>query len=1221
MNILGLSSRYNDIVADGNERLSDEPLKIGTKTDNDLSFIVNNQEQLKLTSSGANITIDEIQGGTDGKIEICGAELEGCGTIEGEWVQIPNPAVSTEVLPDGKPRVNFSSSISDFVILDNFFTNQDEINISFRVEKDAGTADEVAVGYYGNTPPLTFNDPSTAFSQYFGVKANLPFTDQSNTGNGDTTLSPVKLQPVAGSWSFADAGVYRIRFTLLDGKASWFVKPPDLREYRVSTCDISNPIFTGNWVPYVYSNSTGNITSNTHISRITEDVVIDGWDVNETFNHLNELANNEAVEQLPQVLKVVDSGTNDWKLERTNYEYTLPNRSGRLLTIEDIAADNQEINTEVLTLEIAENTTRISQAESDISGIQSDVVANANDITNLQSEDVSLSNRIDSNDTDITALQSEDVSLSNRIDSNEADIGELRDNPAPIVYEKPESNTPIEWDTQDKTATVSIEANGTIFADNPSTTANAYSVNIIDTEIYNYTLRTTLKDVDTGSIHFIGLFGAKVNPIPAFAFVDSGIGSAILQGGIHFMINHGSQPSIQYRTSQSLNTVIDDSSGAGDLEVAEDYLEFTITDSVITQVNKNGSPLVFTGANFTMDEKKYYFGYHDLNTTAGSIRIQAQIISKTLRSSVNTGSLNFLLSNLQTQVDNNDDNITVNATEIQELETAITEIEAGTETTDLTALNEAVFLEEPPSGFQKVEWEPSLATLGMTFIENTVSLVNSSTTPQSICSKTLLDFARYDYDILINCESAVGRTLRFGYVENGLLIDDYITLNTDFLPGNSQFGSELGDGMLARLFSPQGILYTVFNFSRTQGNFFDSIYGELVVGGDFLFSIRSGILLGVSKRDSASSPWIKFDFTVFAGGALADPKLRAVPQKNYRLWLSDDSANLSGFVVSVSYKTIEKDNNKIELKQEQVPDIRRSQFHDNSFGKESGEYIISEKNRLITMDTSMYPIYYDGPTQSNLLVSVELDPAAVESDYDVIIKHYGSNNTLTLQSGSIAIDPLENTINPWSTTTYRVMSKGEEGNTNDATMRKLYSDYNELSVCWSFKSNLDDGKNGDDFWLIPFNQEAKSFAHGAWSGRFYMPRRSVLRSFIVLGDNEAYNTFLTGNFRLSIYKEIANVYASSATGTDGSLVKETFIRGRNATFTATETNTKMYVLNGGFDPDNTYRSTDNVIGIVNMGEAAHIIPAGYTISVRASSFGGFDGNGVEFKGFMYYQYI
>ena len=38
MNILGLSSRYNDIVADGNERLSDDPLKIGTKTNNDLSF-------------------------------------------------------------------------------------------------------------------------------------------------------------------------------------------------------------------------------------------------------------------------------------------------------------------------------------------------------------------------------------------------------------------------------------------------------------------------------------------------------------------------------------------------------------------------------------------------------------------------------------------------------------------------------------------------------------------------------------------------------------------------------------------------------------------------------------------------------------------------------------------------------------------------------------------------------------------------------------------------------------------------------------------------------------------------------------------------------------------------------------------------------------------------------------------------------------------------------
>ena len=134
-------------------------------------------------------------------------------------------------------------------------------------------------------------------------------------------------------------------------------------------------------------------------------------------------------------------------------------------------------------------------------------------------------------------------------------------------------------------------------------------------------------------------------------------------------------------------------------------------------------------------------------------------------------------------------------------------------------------------------------------------------------------------------------------------------------------------------------------------------------------------------------------------------------------------------------------------------------------------------------------------------------------------------------------------------------------------------------------------------------------------------RGAVLRSLVVMGDTEAYNTFLIGNFRMFIYKEIADVYASSTTGTDGSLVKDTFIRGRNAVFTATETNTKMYILNNGFDPDNTNRSTANCIGIVNMGETSHIIPAGYTVSVGLGGFGGFDGSGVELKFYLNYQFI
>ena len=1025
MNILGLSSRYNDIVADGNERLSDDPLKIGTKTNNDLSFIVNNQEQLKITSSGANIQIDEIQGGTDGKIEICGAELEGCGTIEGEWVQIPNPNVSTEILPDGKPRVNFSAPIADFVMLDNSFTSADEINISFRVEKTvSGQFDEVGIGYYGNTPPLIFNDLKTAFLEYFGVRAQTPFTDQSNTGTGTTILNPQRLQPSVGGWNWVDPGVYRVRFTLLDGKASWYVKPPDKREYKVSTCDISDPSFTGNWLPYVYNSSTGNITSNTHISKDTEDVVIDGWDIHETFSHLNELANNESVEQLPKVLKVIDQETNDWKLNRKEYEYTLPERSGRLITVDDVAVN--DINTELLTLEVAENTSRISQNESDIKDLQGDVIANSNDITNLQTTKVTRG---------LEPVGSGVLSLG---------------------------------------------------------TADAANVQVIQ------------------------------NSVPALTIDSANI-----------------------TTNRTLTNLV--------------------------------------GGDYAFDN------------------------------AVQTNATNIATNAVEIKAKDAD---------ILDIQNSIAELEVGTgETVDLTSLNEAVFVEEPPRAYQKVQWYADYATFNMTFVDNVVTKA-SSTDKDSITSRTELDFLRYDYDILVNIQQVSGSLVHFGFIENELLIDDYLPNSVGWFQVNfKQNGSEWGDGFSARLCYPTatpGNRQLSLGFSRQDPSYSSTqTFDDLKAGQSILFSIRSGILTEINRRNSPTGAWFKYDFAQF--GALSDPKLRVSPLKKYKMYFSDGSANNSSFRAAVTYLETRRVflESEIEAKQPLRADIRRSQFYDTT--RDTLQYILSEKNRVITIDTSVYPIYYDGPTQTNLEILIELDPDSIESDYDVYIKHIGSNNTLTIQSGGLSFDADEKMINPWCTTVFRIMKEGEEGKTNSATARKLYSDYNENSINWSFRSNISSATPA--FWLIPFNQEPTSIAHGAWSGRFYMPRRAVLRSFIIFGDTEAYNTFLIGNFRLQIYKEIADVYASSITGTDGSLVKDTFIRGRNAVFTATETNTKMFILNNGFDPDNTNTSTGNTIGIVNLGEAAHIIPAGYSVSVRAGTFGGYDGVGTELKGFMYYQFI
>jgi hypothetical protein len=1015
MNIFGLSSKYNDIVADGNERLNDEPLKIGTKTDNDLSFIVNNQEQLRLTSSGVNIQIDEIQGGSDGKIEICGAELEGCGTIEGEWVQIPNPAVTTEVLTDGKPRVNFSASVSDFVMLNNPFTSEDEINISFRVEKTIDSEfTEVAIGYYGATPPLTFSNPSLVFLNYFGVRSRLPFTDQSNTGNGALTLSPTRHQPNTGAWNWNLAGVYRVRFTLVNGVATWFITPPSKREYRVSSCNIALPLFSGgNWIPYVYNSTTGNITSNSHISKNTEDIVVDGWDVNEQFNHLNELANNEAVEQLPKVLKVLDQESNDWKLERKDYSYTLPERSGKLITVDDIAVN--DIDTEVIKLEVSENTVRISQAESDIKDLQGETVANANDITNLQTQ-------IDNNDTDILNLQNADTNLQNQITSNDTDI--------------------LNLENADTNLQNQITSN--------------------DTDILN------LQNADT---------------------------------------------------------------------------------------------------------------------------------------------------NLQTQIDDND-------TDINTLQNSIAELELGTGSQDLTTLNEAVFIEEPSRAYQKAVWSPDYATFNMTFVDNVVTK-SSSTDRDSITSQTVLDFTRYNYDILVNLQQVSGSLVHFGFIENELMIDDYE--GTWFQVNYAERGQEWGDGLSARIAYPTATppnRQLVLAFSRQAPSYVSTeSFDDLKANQSLLFSIRNGVLTEIHRRNSPTSPWFNYDFSQFNNGGLANSKLRAFPLKQYRMYFSDGSTSNSSFRAAVTY--LEQPNtiysNELQLRQPIRPDIRRSQYYDND--RTGFQYILSEKNRVITIDTSVYPIYFDGPTQTSLEILVEEDPDSIETDYTVYIKHIGSTNTLNIVSGGLTFqDPAESKIEPWCTTVFRISKAGEEGSPLGAvkTIRKLYSDYNQNFIYFEPTANLSNTKA--DFWLAPYGVLGASPQTG-WSGRVFIPARAVLTSFVVLADPEAYNTFLTGSFRIQIYKEQADPYAISLTQT-GTLIHDRLIKGRNASFlVGLETNTRLVEINVGLDPDNINSTTPNLIGISPMGNAVHIVEANSVVSVKAIDWSSFDGSGVELKFYLNYQFI
>ena len=1235
MNILGLSSRYNDIVADGNERLDDDPLRIGTKTDNDLSFIVNNEEQLTLTSSGASIQIDEIQGGTDGKIEICDAELEGCGTVEGEWIQIPNPSVTTEVLPDGKPRVNFSAPITDFVMLDNPFTSQDEINISFRIEKLVSAQfTEVAIGYYGNTPPLVFNSPSSAFTEYFGVRAQTPFTDQSNTGSGSSALSPTKLQPSIGGWNWVDAGVYRVRFTLLDGKATWFVTPPNKREYRVSTCNIALPSLTGNWIPYVYNSTLGNITSNSHISKNTQDIVIDGWDVNEQFNILNELANNEAVEQLPKVLTIVDQDTNDWKLERKEFEYTLPDRSGRLITVDDIAVN--DIDTELVKIEVQENTVRISQAETDIKANSGDIVANANDITALQNTDTDLQNQITSNDTDINDI------ITNPLNGTGFTTRQAL------------------WDTVGKTSNMTVNVDGTVTKLGDNQLGSIYSSDLLDISKYNYTIRLTLANSinNTYRWYTLGIYSDKKD--------FTGLTTAPIPGEDYDAFQHGVMWRWGFAGLGNGNVNVFSSQSPGEdiravtsqrLRNAGHYLEFKIINGEIRTIRavglgqdlRDSLELVEGDNRSRLVDSKYYIGFHDTSTVSNGDVIVDITIEQTERTLEDLGEDRLttdykrlsqnLDATIQDQVESNttditelqgettnlQNQITSNDTDILDIQTDISTIEIETQDPpDLTRLNEAVFITEPKTTYQTVEWYNEYATANMTFDNTTGSVSKAlSTARDSITSRTTLDLLRYDYDILVNINQVSGSVVHFGFIENELLIDEYKG-STGFQVNYKQLGSEWGDGVSARLCNPTGATpgdrSLILGFSRQDPSYVSTQpFDDVKAGQSVLFNIRNGILADVNRQNTPTTAWFRYDFAQFGSGGLVDPKLRFSPLKRYNMYLSDGSADNSSFQATVTY--LEKPRgfiqSEIDTRQALQPDIRRAQFYDEK--RTFFQYILSEKNRVITIDTRLYPIYFDGPQQGNLELLIEVDPNSRDTDYDIWIKHIGSNNTLNIVSGGITFDIDETTINPWCTTCYRIMKRGEEGKTNSPTARKLYSDYNENTMTWSFPSNISNTRS--NFWSIPFHQEATSGAHGGWSGRFFIPRRCVLRSLIILGDRETANTFIQGSFRLQLYREVADPYVISLAQT-GILIHDRLIKGPNAGFfPGVDVNTRMVQINAGTDPDNISRSTPNIIGISNLGQSEHIIPANNTVGLYCIDWSTFDGINSEIKCYMTYQFL
>jgi len=330
--------------------------------------------------------------------------------------------------------------------------------------------------------------------------------------------------------------------------------------------------------------------------------------------------------------------------------------------------------------------------------LQSDL---GTETTNRTNADTNLQTQITSNDTDILNLQTDlatEATLRTNADALlQIDINEIKDNPSNIE----EIKTPqlVNWSNTNKTSNININGDGSIQKGGDSLTAAIYSTDIIDTKSYDYTFRITLA-TDFGASHYIGLYENIVNPLPLNCYLGFTSGD-VLGDGVEFFYHGSNTLDIRYRTSKtSSNTGISDTSGAGDLEVAGDYLEFSITNSVITGINKNGTPLIFSGANFTLNEKEYYIGYHDKDTTSGSTLISVDIISKTLRSGIiSEDSLNYkiyeigiLQNDLITETTNrtNEDTnlqnqITSNDTDILNLQNNL-----ATETTNRTNADTAL---------------------------------------------------------------------------------------------------------------------------------------------------------------------------------------------------------------------------------------------------------------------------------------------------------------------------------------------------------------------------------------------------------------------------------------------------------------------------------------------------------------------------------------------------
>ena len=533
---------------------------------------------------------------------------------------------------------------------------------------------------------------------------------------------------------------------------------------------------------------------------------------------------------------------------------------------------------------------------------------------------------------------------------------------------------------------------------------------------------------------------------------------------------------------------------------------------------------------------------------------------------------------------------------------------------------------EPPSdtGYQPVQWYSDYATQYMAFDNETGTVIrNASSTRDSITSMTSFDLRRYNFEIVIKVNAVSGSVIMAGLIENELMIDDFDPTSW-FQPNYKQSGSQWGDAFSVIVSNPSSAIRKIaLAFSRNDPTFvYDRVSSTISPGGSLKLVIQNSVLTDISTRSSDSAGWVKLDWSLFSNG-LDDPKLRVLPSKEYKLALFDGYTAFSSFTATVTYiQTVRDGVNEVGLAS-QVPSVRRSEFYDKDIGTPY-QYYMSKKNRYFEIDTSIYPFNsYEGAAIPYISLWVEPDSGEI-NDYTLTIKHTGSNNNVSLRTFTtdfFDISDPDFVLRPWCTNVYRVCRSGIEGLTNTAKLVKVSSTANSHSIHYSSITNLSNGSSNT--WLVPFSQGADYTAHSTFSGRYLVDHRAVLTRFVIIGDTECANTFKTGNFKVSIYKESVNLHSDN-TNINRSLVHEAFVIGTGPYAEGFVPDSKdavtRVVNNDSLDPDGG-PSSKNTLAVINLGSEGHIIDSPCLISVKFSGFAFFDGIGIEYKSYLMFQYI